>query len=142
MNAPQNHLAQSAIDIAQQLAKTFAQTAAERDKQGGNPKAERDLIRQSGLLSLSVPIQFGGQGADWNTIFKTIQTIANVDSSLAHVYGFHHLLIATVQLFAQPEQYGQWFRQTAQHNLFWGTTLNFQNKTISSKGIKVFVQVL
>lgn len=124
MNAPQNHLAQSAIDIAQQLAKTFAQTAAERDKQGGNPKAERDLIRQSGLLSLSVPIQFGGQGADWNTIFKTIQTIANVDSSLAHVYGFHHLLIATVQLFAQPEQYGQWFRQTAQHNLFWGNTLN------------------
>ena len=124
MNAPQNHLAQSAIEIAQQLAETFAQTAAERDKQGGNPKAERDLIRQSGLLGLSIPTQFGGQGADWNTIFKTIQTIANVDSSLAHVYGFHHLLIATVQLFSQPEQYGPWFAQTAQQNLFWGNTLN------------------
>ena len=124
MNAPQHHFSQSAIEIAQQLAKTFAETAAERDKQGGNPKAERDLIRQSGLLGLSIPQAFGGQGADWKTIFKTIQTIAQVDSSLAHVYGFHHLLIATVQLFAQKEQYATWFEQTAEQNLFWGNTLN------------------
>ena len=124
MNAPQHHFSQSAIEIAQQLAKTFAETAAERDKQGGNPKAERDLIRQSGLLGLSIPQAFGGQGADWKTIFKTIQTIAQVDSSLAHVYGFHHLLIATVQLFAQKEQYATWFKQTAEQNLFWGNTLN------------------
>ena len=124
MNAPQHHFSQSAIEIAQKLAKTFAETAAERDKQGGNPKAERDLIRQSGLLGLSIPQAFGGQGADWKTIFKTIQTIAQVDSSLAHVYGFHHLLIATVQLFAQKEQYATWFKQTAEQNLFWGNTLN------------------
>ncbi len=115
---------QTPIEIAQQLAQAFAKTAAERDKQGGNPKAQRDLIRQSGLLSLSIPQQYGGQGADWQTIFKTIQTIAQVDSSLAHVYGFHHLLIATVQLFAQPEQYAPWFSQTAQNQLFWGNTLN------------------
>ena len=124
MNAPQHHFSQSAIEIAQKLAKTFAETAAERDKQGGNPKAERDLIRQSGLLGLSIPQAFGGQGADWKTIFKTIQTIAQVDSSLAHVYGFHHLLIATVQLFAQKEQYSTWFEQTTEQNLFWGNTLN------------------
>ena len=124
MNAPQHHFSQSAIEIAQKLAKTFAETAAERDKQGGNPKAERDLIRQSGLLGLSIPQAFGGQGADWKTIFKTIQAIAQVDSSLAHVYGFHHLLIATVQLFAQKEQYSTWFEQTTEQNLFWGNTLN------------------
>ena len=113
-----------AIEIAQQLAKTFAQTGAQRDKQGGNPKNERDLIRKSGLLGLSIPQAWGGQGADWHTIFKTIQVIAQVDSSLAHVYGFHHLLIATVQLFAQPAQYRPWFEQTAREHLFWGNTLN------------------
>lgn len=123
MNAS-TQLTQTPIEIAQQLAAEFAKTAAERDKTGGNPKAQRDLIRQSGLLGLSISKQYGGQGADWHTIFKTIQTIAQVDSSLAHVYGFHHLLIATVQLFAQPEQYGPWFEQTARDNLFWGNTLN------------------
>lgn len=50
-------------EIARQLARQFAQTAAERDRQGGNPKAERDLIRRSGLLSLSIPTEYGGQGA-------------------------------------------------------------------------------
>lgn len=124
MNIRQSYLDQLPLEIARQLAETFAQTAAERDKQGENPKAERDLIRQSGLLGLSIPKQYGGQEADWQTIFKTIQVIARVDSSLAHVYGFHHLLIATVQLFSQPEQYGAWFEQTAQNNLFWGNTLN------------------
>ena len=124
MNAAQPSFTQHPLEIAQQLANQFAQTAAARDKLGGNPKAERDLIRDSGLLGLSIPKVYGGQGADWPTIFKTIQTIAQVDSSLAHVYGFHHLLIATVQLFAQPEQYGKWFEQTAKDNLFWGNTLN------------------
>ncbi|MFH4158530.1 acyl-CoA dehydrogenase family protein [Acinetobacter bereziniae] len=124
MNAPQSALNLSALDIAKELAKQFAQTAAERDKAGGNPKFERDLIRKSGLLSLAIPQQYGGQGADWNTIFQTVQTIAQVDSSLAHVYAFHHLLISTVQLFAQPEQYQQWFEQTVQQHLFWGNTLN------------------
>lgn len=124
MNAPQKNIVQNHIQIAQQLAQSFAQTAAERDKRGGNPKFERDLIRQSGLLSLSIPRIYGGQEGNWQAIFKTIQTIAQVDSSLAHVYGFHHLLIATVQLFAQPEQYADWFEQTAKENLFWGNTLN------------------
>ncbi|MFW1644949.1 acyl-CoA dehydrogenase family protein [Acinetobacter guillouiae] len=124
MNAPQQALNLSALATAKQLAEQFAQTAAERDKAGGNPKLERDLIRQSGLLGLSIPQQYGGQGANWKTIFQTIQSIAQVDSSLAHVYGFHHLLIATVQLFAQPEQYSSWFEHTAHNNLFWGNTLN------------------
>ena len=124
MNAPQQAVNLSALATAKQLAEQFAQTAAERDKAGGNPKLERDLIRQSGLLGLSIPQQYGGQGANWKTIFQTIQSIAQVDSSLAHVYGFHHLLIATVQLFAQPEQYSSWFEHTAHNNLFWGNTLN------------------
>lgn len=128
----------SAIQIAEQLAHTFSETAAQRDKQGGNPKAERDLIRQSGLLKLSIPENFGGDGADWATIFKTIQIIARTDSSLAHVYGFHHLLIATVQLFAQEQQYANWFKESAEKNLFWGNSLNPLDQRV--KAIKISEQ--
>lgn len=135
MNVSPKKTLHTPLDIAKQLAQIFADTAAERDKQGGNPKRERDLIRQSGLLGLSILVEFGGQGADWATIFKTIQTLAQVDSSLAHVYGFHHLLIATVQLFAQPEQYQEWFKQTAQQNLFWGNTLNPLDKRTTATQI-------
>ena len=44
------------------------------------------------------------------------------------------MLIATVQLFSQPEQYGPWFEQTARENLFWGNTLNpLDHRTTATK---------
>ena len=45
----------SPLQTARQLAAEFALTAVERDERGGTPKAERDALRQSGLLALSIP---------------------------------------------------------------------------------------
>lgn len=39
----------------QALAQQFATTAIARDALGGTPKAERDALRASGLLALSIP---------------------------------------------------------------------------------------
>src|SRR5690606_41673577 len=89
MNIRQSYLDQSPLEIARQLAETFAQTAAERDRQGGNPKAERDLLRQRRLLALSIPKHYGAQATHRQAILKTIQIIAPMDSSPAHAYGFH-----------------------------------------------------
>lgn len=106
------------------LVQDFAATAAERDARGGTPKAERDALRSSGLLALSIPKQYGGLGANWIETLDTVRQFARVDSSIAHVYGFHHLLLATVQLFARPAQWEPWFEETARHNRFWGNALN------------------
>ncbi len=43
------------LDPLTPLLERFAATAAERDRQGGTPKTERDALRQSGLLALSIP---------------------------------------------------------------------------------------
>ncbi|AVT15391.1 monooxygenase, partial [Paracidovorax avenae] len=40
--------------VARLLAEQFARTAAERDQAGGVPLHERRLLRESGLLALSV----------------------------------------------------------------------------------------
>jgi alkylation response protein AidB-like acyl-CoA dehydrogenase len=114
----------NALLIAQQLAEQFKTTAAARDQQGGTPKAERDLIRDSGLLSLSIAEAYGGVGASWEIIFASIRILAQVDSALAHVYAFHHLLIASVQLFAKPVQYAPWLQQAVAARQFWGNALN------------------
>lgn len=111
-------------DTVQALARQFAETAIARDAQGGTPKAERDALRASGLLTLSIPRALGGQGADWATVLDTVRTFAQADSSIAHVYGFHHLLLATVQLFARPAQWQPWLEQTARKHWFWGNALN------------------
>jgi len=55
---------------------------------------------------------------------RTVREIASVDSSLAHIYGFQHLILATIQLFGTPEQTERFFAETGQNNLFWGNALN------------------
>nr|WP_246881764.1 MULTISPECIES: acyl-CoA dehydrogenase family protein [unclassified Pseudomonas] len=114
----------SPLQTARQLAAEFALTAVERDERGGTPKAERDALRDSGLLALSIPTRYGGLGATWSATLQIVREFAKVDSSIAHVFGFHHLMLATVRLFSRPEQWQPWFEQTARQNWFWGNALN------------------
>ena len=106
------------------LAELFDLSAPDRDRAGGTPKVERDLLRESGLLRLSIPVAYGGMGGDWATVMKTVRILAASDSSLAHVYAFHHLLLATVRLFGAPDQWEAAYRDTARAPLFWGNALN------------------
>jgi alkylation response protein AidB-like acyl-CoA dehydrogenase len=110
--------------IAERLAADFAQTAIERDRKGGTAKRERDLLRQSGLLSLLVPQELGGNGSDWPEILGIVRTFARVDGSLAHLFGFQHLLLATIELFGSNEQRNFYFQETARNRWFWGNALN------------------
>lgn len=109
------------IDV---LAARFAETAAERDTLGGTPKAQRDDLRASGLLTLNIPEALGGLGGNWERVMQAVRRLARVDSSVAHLFAFHHLMLATVQLFGQPEQWEPWLRHTARHDWFWGNALN------------------
>jgi len=112
------------LTIARALAAEFAKTAVARDQLGGTPKAERDALRASGLLTLIIPKAQGGLGASWSETLAIVRELARVDSSVAHVFAFQHLLLATVQLFGQPEQWQPWFEQTVAKRWFWGNALN------------------
>ncbi|WET12626.1 acyl-CoA dehydrogenase family protein [Pseudomonas sp. D3] len=124
MTAKPHSVLPSPLQTARQLAAEFALTAVERDERGGTPKTERDALRQSGLLALSIPAQYGGLGARWSDTLGIVREFAKVDSSIAHVFGFHHLMLATVRLFSRPDQWQPWFEQTARKNWFWGNALN------------------
>jgi alkylation response protein AidB-like acyl-CoA dehydrogenase len=110
--------------VARSLAEQFAATAVERDRRGGTPKRERDLLRQSGLLALSVPTELGGWGATWSEVMAVVRTFARVDGSVAHVFGFQHLMLATARLFGQREQWQPLLEGTVKHQWFWGNALN------------------
>jgi alkylation response protein AidB-like acyl-CoA dehydrogenase len=113
----------------QRVAQALAETAVERDRRGGTPKAERDLLRGSGLLMLSVPTEFGGLGASWQQTLDVVRGFARVDSSVAHLFAFHHLLLATTQLFAQRTQWQPWIERTGALRWFWGNALNPLDKS-------------
>ena len=110
--------------IADQLSQRFAATAALRDAEGGCPKVQRDELRASGLLSLSIPVELGGLGGSWRDVLDVVRQFARVDSSIAHLYAFHHLMLATVTLYGRPAQWRPWLAHTARHDWFWGNALN------------------
>lgn len=124
MTAKPHSVLPSPLQTAKLLAAEFALSAVERDERGGTPKTERDALRHSGLLALSIPTQYGGLGARWSDTLGIVREFAKVDSSIAHVFGFHHLMLATVRLFSRPDQWQPWFEQTARKNWFWGNAFN------------------
>lgn len=111
-------------EIVHQLIQELEATAVERDKKGGTAKAERDLIRQSGLLSLITPKSLGGYGENWKTILQFTREIAKVDGSIAHLFGYHFLCLKSVHLYGSPEQAAKFEKETAESNLFWGNAFN------------------
>ncbi|WP_231949377.1 acyl-CoA dehydrogenase family protein [Herminiimonas arsenitoxidans] len=111
-------------DVVEKTAAALALTATERDRSGGTAWVERQVLRDSGLLKLAVPAAFGGPETPWPTIYQIIRRFAEVDSSLAHLFGFQHLQVASVALFGNPEQKALYLGQTVSENWFWGNATN------------------
>lgn len=112
------------LEQASPIVRGLAATASERDRAGGTAKYERDALRASGLLGASVPSELGGLGATWTQILDLVRLLSRVDSSIGHLFGFQHLLLATARLFGTDEQWRSLFRATASKRWFWGNALN------------------
>lgn len=140
-------LGKTVFEIAEHLAQTFKDNAARRDQLGGTPKAERDLIRESGLLKLLIPKEFGGWGGTWTDVVQIVRIFSKYDSSLAHVYGYHFVNLITAHLWGNQKQQEYYYRETVNHNLFWGNAFNIvdlklrahlENGQYVLNGIKTF----
>ncbi|WP_312438908.1 acyl-CoA dehydrogenase family protein [Janthinobacterium sp.] len=132
-NAPVTGTAEpDAIGIATALAARLAETANARDQAGGHAAQEREWIRDSGLLTLSIPVEFGGQGASWPLVYQVIRILARADSALAHVFGFHHLQLAGLHLYGNARQQRRLLTLTVEQRLFWGNALNPLDKRVAA----------
>jgi alkylation response protein AidB-like acyl-CoA dehydrogenase len=118
------------IAAADTLAERLAATAVERDRAGGHAAEERQWIRDSGLLALSVPAAYGGLGADWPTVYRTVRIVARADSALAHLLGFHHLQLAGILLYGSSQQQRRLLTDSIAGNAFWGNALNPLDKRL------------
>jgi alkylation response protein AidB-like acyl-CoA dehydrogenase len=118
------------------LAAELAATAVERDQAGGHARHERQLIRASGLLTLSIPTDFGGQGAGWDTTMQAVRILARADSALAHVFAFHHLQLAGIALYGTAQQQRHLLHATVDEGLFWGNALNPLDRRLVAREAK------
>lgn len=116
----------------ERLADVLAATAAARDRSGGSALTERRLLRESGLLTLAVPREYDGQGESWALILRIVRRLAAADSSLAHLFGFQHLQVASVLLFGSPAQQGRYLGATVREGWFWGNAVNSRDTRLTA----------
>ncbi|QAY65249.1 acyl-CoA dehydrogenase family protein [Paenibacillus protaetiae] len=122
--------ASSYLTIAAELAGRFREDAAERDKAGGTPVRQRGWIRESGLLKLLIPAEYGGLGGQWSDVLRVVREFARTDAALAHLYGYHFLCLIAPHLAGTEEQKRYFYEITAANNYFWGNSSNPLQKTI------------
>lgn len=81
----------SLFDRVEVLAADFASRAAEHDRDGSFPFENFTALHEAGLLTLTIPPEFDGQGSGLSTVCRVIEGIARGDASTALVLTMHYL---------------------------------------------------
>ena len=126
VNFPQTHdvFVKDYLTVAQEVAEAIAAEATQYDFEAGLPVEEVALLKDSGLLLLPVPREYGGAGASWPELYRVVQILAGASGSIGQIYANHIGLVNAAVPLGRPGQAEHAYQVTAQHNLLWANALN------------------
>jgi len=112
------------------LRERLAVDAVARDQAGGRPSQQIQWLKDSGLLALLIPTALGGEGQPWSSALRVVRAFAQVDGSLAHIYGYHCATLLGLRFRDEAVKTDELWRQTADKRWFWGNTGNSFSKSL------------
>ena len=87
--APSSIDSVTALEIAARVRDQLALTAAEYDRTAAFPFANFEVLREAGILNLTVDARYGGPGLGLETACRAVSLIAEGEPSTALVYAMH-----------------------------------------------------
>ncbi|WP_213576156.1 acyl-CoA dehydrogenase family protein [Rhodococcus sp. USK13] len=112
------------IARAEKVSDILARDAVERDRVGAAPYAEVQLLKDSGLVTLLGPTEFGGGGQRWETAYQVVRVIARGDGSIGQLLGYHYLWAWAVRLVGTEPQIGAVEELYTSNNFLFGGAVN------------------
>jgi len=106
------------------LVDTLRADAAARDLDGAEPVREVQLLKESGLLTLLIPTEYGGIGESWLTANAVTRMVAAADANVGHLLGYHYLQMWRTELFDRADLVARSRRETVAGNHFWAGVSN------------------
>lgn len=88
-------VAEQRIAAATALVDDLAGWAAQHDRDASFPVESFRKLHAAGLLNLTVPTEYGGDGLGLGTVRRVIEQVARGDASAALVLAMHELMHAT-----------------------------------------------
>ncbi|MCQ4121223.1 acyl-CoA dehydrogenase family protein [Rhodococcus tibetensis] len=112
------------IARAREVSDILARDAVDRDRVGAAPYAEVRLLKDSGLVTLLGPTDFGGGGQRWETAYQVVRAIARGDGSIGQLLGYHYLWAWAVRLVGTEPQIGAVEELYTSNNFLFGGAVN------------------
>ena len=102
--------AAQALAIARGLSETYAAGARDRDAYRDLPTEPVHDLKRSGLLTLSVPAEFGGLAAPATVLAEVFRLLAHGDPSLAQIPHSHFTFLEALRLQGARSQQSFFYR--------------------------------
>ncbi|MCY3823720.1 MAG: acyl-CoA dehydrogenase family protein, partial [Nitrospinae bacterium] len=100
------------VDVAESLAQEkFAPRAKEIDEESRFPTENYQELADAGLLTLMVPKEFGGIGADSLTYVTVLSKIAKGCASTGLTFNMHSAVVDFLGQIASKEQMERYFSE-------------------------------
>ncbi|MEM1310662.1 MAG: acyl-CoA dehydrogenase family protein [Cyanobacteria bacterium P01_H01_bin.153] len=123
------------LTVAQEVAVAIAAEALSYDIDAGLPVEEVTRLKESGLLLLPVPREYGGAGASWPELYRVVQILAGASGSVGQLYANHIGLVNAAVPLGRPGQAEQAYQVTARHNLLWANALNARDARLKIEAV-------
>lgn len=116
------------------LITAIARNAQERRNAGSEarPYFSIDLIRQSKLGALRLPIELGGGGASIRDLFYAVTRLAEADPDVAHSLRFHYYQVEEFLLSPNNELRNTWLKRVADGTIIGNAYTEISNNNVGS----------
>ncbi|QDZ88050.1 acyl-CoA dehydrogenase family protein [Priestia megaterium] len=115
-----------------------AETRRSQDREAP-PYIAMDLIRQSRLGALRLPVELGGGGSSIRELFQVIIQLAEVDSDVAHSLRAHYSFVEDLLISPANDQRDQWLKKIASGEIIGNAFTEISSKNV---GNMVFETIL
>lgn len=107
---------QKAIEVARELAGEFDRVGASSDAANEFPMELVPLYKESGLVGIAVPKEYGGGGADILTLSRISRELAKGDPACSLAFNMHQTMVGIFRGLISDEAKDQWFPLIAGEN--------------------------
>ena len=112
------------IARAREVGQILAADVVKRDRAAQQPLAEVALLRDSKLLTMLGPVEYGGGGMTLETGYRVTRELSRYDASIAMLLGYSYIWSLMPALVGTPEQIARYAEASTRNEWLWGGAAN------------------
>src|SRR5437764_1374269 len=112
---------EQSVEKAREVAAEFRRLGPAADEENTFCYESAPIMKESGLVGLPVPKEYGGLGADIWTVSRVATELARGDGGIALSYNMHYIMVGIMLGLLTDEQKKEWLPRIADGDILCGT---------------------